>query len=362
MIAALVTNGCVEDAWDLVQLVQANEEMQPTLNTIIYSTILKGFAQLRQVDRVFMVYDEMSKCNIACNVISYNTMIDACARCGAMNSVPKLLEDMRNSNIEADLVTYSILVKGYSLAGEINHAFKILEEMQSTKHLKPDEIMCNSLLEGCAREHRVDLALSLLDQMKALGVAPSNCTLSILVKLLGRSKRLDEAFKVVSELSIYHGFRPNIQVYTCLIQACLHNHRLDKAMEVKITMDAEPSCHADEKANSVLLKGCLDAGALNEALNVTRVAYALESTEKPKKRAPGVEEHLLSELCSRLSSGTAAQRDGAKSLVADLKLRHGVDVASLPKYQKNIAWKGAPRAGIKATNHRSNPQSANRRA
>merc|ERR1719235_1253748 len=99
MVAALVTNGCVEDAWDLIQLVQANEEMQPTLNTIIYSTILKGFAQLRQVDRVFMVYDEMSKCNIACNVISYNTMIDACARCGAMNSVPKLLEDMRNSNI-----------------------------------------------------------------------------------------------------------------------------------------------------------------------------------------------------------------------------------------------------------------------
>merc|ERR1719213_1517394 len=252
-----------------------------------------------------------------------------------MDRAPKLLKDMRESNLEPDLVTYSTLVKGYSLAGEINRAFEILEEMKTTGHLKPDEIMCNSLLECCAREHRVDLALSLLEQMKAFGVAPSNCTLSILVKLLGRSQRLDDAFKVVSELSIHHGFRPNIQVYTCLIQACLHNRRLDKAMEVHSTMAAEPSCHPDEKAFSVLVKGCLDAGALNEALNVTRVAYALESTEKPKKRAPGVEEHLLSELCSRLSSGTAAQRDGAKSLVADLKLRHGVDVASLPKYQKN---------------------------
>lgn len=359
MIAALVTNGCVEDAWDLVQLVQANEEMQPTLNTIIYSTILKGFAQLRQVDRVFMVYEEMSKCNIACNVISYNTMIDACARCGAMNSVPKLLEDMRDSNIEADLVTYSILVKGYSLAGEINHAFKILEEMQSTKHLKPDEIMCNSLLEGCAREHRVDLALSLLDQMKALGVAPSNCTLSILVKLLGRSKRLDEAFKVVSELSIYHGFRPNIQVYTCLIQACLHNHRLDKAMEVKITMDAEPSCHMDEKAYSVLLRGCLDAGALQQALNVVRSAYAFQSTDK-RAKVPGVEGHLLSELFTRLSSGTAAQQDACKSLTTDLKLHHGLDLASLPKYQKNAAGKGGPRASVKAACPRT-VQGASRR-
>jgi len=348
MVAALVTNGCVEDAWDLIQLVQENETMQPTLNTIIYSTVLKGFSQLRQVDRVFVVYAEMSKFNIACNVISYNTMIDDCARCGAMDRVPKLLEDMRVTNIEADLVTYSILVKGYSLAGEINHAFKILEEMKTTKQLKPDEIMCNSLLEGCAREHRVDLALNLLDQMKTFGIAPSNCTLSIMVKLLGRSQRLDEAFKVVSELSIHHGFRPNIQVYTCLIQACLHNRRLDKAMEVKATLDAEPSCHPDEKACSVLLKGCLDAGSLQQALKVVHSAYALQNADK-KAHAPGVEGHLLSELCTRLSSGTTAQQDAGKSLAADLKLHRGVDVASLPKYQKSVAGKGGPRAGGKAT-------------
>merc|ERR1719388_351789 len=176
-----------------------------------------------------------------------------------MDRVPKLLEDMQRNKLQADLVTYSTLVKGYSLDGKMTQAFEILEDMKSVKHLKPDEIMCNSLLEGCAREHRVDLALSLLEQMKEFRVSPSNCTLSILVKLLGRSQRLDEAFKVVSELSIHHGFWPNIQVYTCLIQACLHNRRLDKAMEVHSTMAAEPSCHPDEKACSVILKGCLDA-------------------------------------------------------------------------------------------------------
>merc|ERR1719217_1803369 len=149
-----------------------------------------------------------------------------------MDRMPKVLQEMRKKNLEADLVTYSTLVKGYSLAGDVSHAFKVLEDMKATKNLKPDEIMCNSLLEGCAREHRVDLALSLLEQMKEFGISPSNCTLSILVKLLGRSQRLDDAFKVVSELSMNHGFRPNIQVYTCLIQACLHNRRLDKAMEV----------------------------------------------------------------------------------------------------------------------------------
>jgi len=307
-----------------------------------------------------VVYATMSKFGIACNVISYNTIIDACARCGSMDKVPKLLEDMRNSKLEPDLVTYSTLVKGYSLGGNITHAFKILDEMKAAKHLKPDEIMCNSLLEGCARERRVDLALSLLEEMKAFGIAPSNCTLSILVKLLGRSQRLEDAFKAVSELSINHGLRPNIQVYTCLIQACFHNHRLDKAMEVKATMDAEPSCHPDEKACSVLLRGCLDAKALPEALNITRSAYALQNTDK-RARAPGVEGQLLSELFTHLSSGTAAQQDASKSLAAELKLRHGIDAASLPKYQAKGQGKGGPRAGVKGTGPR-NATGVSRRA
>jgi len=352
MVAALTTNGLVGDAWDLVQLVHENEEMRPTLNTVIYSTILKGFARLRQIDQVFMVYAEMTKLKIACNVISYNTIIDACARCSAMDRMPSLLEDMRKSNTNPDLVTYSTLVKGYSLAGKVSHAFKVLEEMKTTSDLKPDEILCNSLLEGCAREHRVDLALDLLSQMRDFGVAPSNCTLSILVKLLGRAQKLDEAFKVVSELSIHHGFRPNIQVYTCLIQACLHNRRPDKAMEVQAAMDAEPSCHPDEKAFSVLVRGCLDAGSLQEALKVTRSAYGLEVVDKRRSK-PGVEGSLVSELYSRLSSGSAAQKEAGQTLAKELKSRHGLDISSLPKYQKTNTWKGGPRAGVKTTNPRN---------
>merc|ERR1719213_636908 len=277
-----------------------------------------------------------------------------------MDRAPKLLKDMRESNLEPDLVTYSTLVKGYSLAGEINRAFEILEEMKTTGHLKPDEILCNSLLEGCAREHRVDLALSLLEKMKEFGVAPSNCTLSILVKLLGRSQKLDEAFKVVSELSIHYGFRPNIQVYTCLIQACFHNRRLDRAMEVHATMEAEPSCHPDEKAFSVLVKGCLDAGALPEALKVVRSAYGFGATTKSPS-TPGVEGSLVSELCNRLSSGTTAQQDAGQTLTNELKSRHGIDVTALPKHQKAATWKGGQRSGGVKPQHQRNMYGANRR-
>lgn len=337
MVDALVKNYCVEDAWGLVNEVYSDVDARSTVNTVIYSTILKGFSQARDVERVFAVYAEMAEREISCNVISYNTMIDACARCGAMSRVGDLLRDMTTGGVEPDLVTYSTLVKGYSLAGDVSRGFKVLEEMKNGGELKPDEIMCNSLLDGCAREHRVDEALQLLEDMQANGVVPSNCTLSILVKLLGRSRRLDEAFKLVEGLSARHGFRPNVQVYTCLISACLHNRRLDRAMAAHDAMVGEAGCSPDEKAYSVLVRGCLENGALEKADYAVRCAYRLSKGKFHRKgAAPGVEIGVLQDLLARLRSGSAEQKEMGCALVADLGA-HKINV--------NVAECASPQAG-----------------
>merc|ERR1719159_823915 len=137
---------------------------------------------------------------------------------------------MKLTGVAPDLITFSTMIKGYCLQGDLDLALGILEEMRRKHNLDPDEIVYNSLLDGCAKQQRLETAMRLLDEMKAVGVCPSNYTLSILVKLLGRSKRLDQAFRLVDELSQRHGFRPNVQVNTCLVQACINNRRLDRAL------------------------------------------------------------------------------------------------------------------------------------
>merc|ERR1719377_510141 len=126
-----------------------------------------------------------------------------------MERVQNLLEDMKKANVEPDIITYSTLVKGYCLSGDVDRAFQVLKEMKRDGKFSPDEILYNSLLDGCAKQHRVDEALKLLDDMRQSGVAPSNFTLSILVKLMGRSRRLNQAFSLIDELSAAHGVRPN---------------------------------------------------------------------------------------------------------------------------------------------------------
>merc|ERR1719310_2270930 len=199
MIDALVKNGCVDDAWQLLNKLLSDEQLHTLVNTVIYSTILKGFCISKQIGKVFSVYSQMRSRAVQCNTITYNTMLDACARCSSMDRVPQLLEDMKQGKVEPDIITYSTIVKGYCLSGDVDRAFEVLEEMKRDSKFAPDEILYNSLLDGCAKQHRVEEAIRLLEDITTSGSAPSNYTLSILVKLLGRARRLSQAFTMIDE-------------------------------------------------------------------------------------------------------------------------------------------------------------------
>jgi len=314
--------------------------------------VLKGFAMAKQVGKVYEVYTEMRARDVQCNTITYNTMLDACARCSSMDRVSKILEDMKASAVEPDIITYSTIVKGYCQAGDVDRAFEVLEEMKRDSKFAPDEILYNSLLDGCAKQHRVDEALRLLEDMKTSGTAPSNYTLSILVKLMGRARRLDQAFSLIEDLCATHGFRPNIQVYTCLIQACIHNRQVDRALQLHDTMIEEAGCQPDEKLYSVLSRGCLQAGFSQKAAKVVRVAHHLpgHGMATAKRGGPsGVEARIVEEVVSALSSGNKGDQEIANELVVDLKEYRGINAVQNSVYARvaQQAASGSPSRGYR---------------
>merc|ERR1719258_1012149 len=246
-------------------------------------------------------------------------MLDACAKAGTMDRAPQLLEDMRASLVEPDIITYSTIVKGYCQEGDIDRAFAVLEEMKKDDKLSPDEIMYNSLLDGCAKQHRVDEALRLLEDMHKHNVRPSNFTLSILVKLLGRSRRLNQAFSMVEETCKRFDLQANIHVYTCLLYACFQNRQMPRALQLHDSMITEAGVEPDERTYAVLARGCLGAGSCEKAANVVRAAYRLnpQGLVMPK-RAPGIEIRVLEEVMNALSATPNAEQL-AVPLLADLK-------------------------------------------
>eukprot|EP00933_Yihiella_yeosuensis_P071764 TRINITY_DN79_c0_g1_i2.p1 TRINITY_DN79_c0_g1~~TRINITY_DN79_c0_g1_i2.p1 ORF type:complete len:851 (-),score=236.27 TRINITY_DN79_c0_g1_i2:141-2693(-) len=318
MVEALVANRCTAEALKLVNGIWDDLEQRPLINTVIYSNILKGFALAKEHEKVTLLYREMTERGIQCNTISYNTILNSSALCGRMEEVPRLLADMKAADppILPDVITYSTIIKGYCLGGELDKGLDLMEEMKVSAGLRPDEVMYNSILDGCAKQSRLETALKLLDEMKANGVMPSNFTLSIVCKLMGRAKQVDKAIAMVETISKENGFRPNIQVYTCLIQACIYNRKLALALSLHDEVVSGGFCRPDEKTYSSMARGFLQMRRFEQAAEVVRCAYHLPGhrLQETKGKPQGVQLSVVHDVVAQLGLDTPAGR----SLVNDL--------------------------------------------
>ena len=127
---------------------------------------------------------------------------------------------MRQSAVEFVIITFSTLVQGYCCEGHVDHALRVVDEMKSLESFAPDEIMYNSLLNGCTKNRTWTRVYDF----------STRCERRALLQLhaqhhgeaLGKRTALQQAFQLVEDLSNQKGFRPNVQVYTCLTQACLN--------------------------------------------------------------------------------------------------------------------------------------------
>merc|ERR1719356_1225110 len=88
---------------------------------------------------------------------------------------------------------------------------------------------------------------------------------------MGRCRRLNQAFKLVEDLSKEYGLKVNIQVYTCLIQACFSNRQPQKAVALHDQILRE-AVQPDEFLYSTLVSGCLKAGLFEKAMELARCA------------------------------------------------------------------------------------------
>merc|ERR1719247_1528972 len=125
MVDALVCNSEPDEALRLVKEVRDDMSMREILNTVIYSTLLKGFGRAQQPEKVQQVFEDMQADGIACNTVSYNTMIDANARTGRMDRCDELFMDMQAVGVQPDIITFSTLIKGYCNEGDIDKGFAV---------------------------------------------------------------------------------------------------------------------------------------------------------------------------------------------------------------------------------------------
>jgi len=320
MLDALVVAGCVQEAVQFFHKWKSHV----TINSVLYSTLMKGFAASNLPDEAMNLFYEMRAAHIRPTTMSYNTVADAQARVGNAEAVMSLVELMEEDHCKPDHVTHSIIVKAYCMTGELDRGYQVFRTMRRRDAGVPTTstlgsgssdgsvtIAFNTLLDGCVRHNKFDLADNLLEQLEEFGVVPTNFTLCILLKMCGRRRQLARAMRAAEIWPKRYGFQANTAVKTCLMCACIKSDSVESAF--KVFDDVKASGCADVKAYGVLLNGCVRHGALKEAVKLVEEAYGLDRTDG-KRPGEGLEMHGVEQLIVALANQGLGESVGAPLL------------------------------------------------
>jgi pentatricopeptide repeat protein len=243
---------------------------------------------------------EMKREKFRMTTFVFNTLIDAQARTGSTDEVAELMQSMDEMGCKPDTVTSSTIVKCYVVKGDLDQAFEVFCTLQRSNHAV--DSVYNTILDGCTRQQRWDLADQLLANMHKYKVKPSNFTVGILVKMWGRRKQLHKAFEVIEWASQKFGLQPNVQVKTCLMCACLSSNNIDKAYQIfEEIKTSSQGRGVDAKSYTALIQGNVRLGYLEEAVKLVQEAYGLDGNRRALSQGQVVEPIAIEQLMRGLT-------------------------------------------------------------
>merc|ERR1719277_1005811 len=290
--------------------------------------MIRGYAYSKQPVQALAFYRRMQAEGIQATAITFNSVLDMMVRQLADPArLQEVIDDMQSASVSPDVATYSILIKASCNAGQLDGAFALFRQCRS-HGLAFDEVAFNTLLLACSKAEQVSMADEILAEMRSLGMAPTQVTISILVKMYGKAKMLDKAIDLSSMVEQVYGMKPNLHVYTCLIQACVRNRQIHKSWGVFGSM-LQSGVAPDAVTYGTLIHGCIYNNKFEQAMALVRHAYALaEGTclfqslgissggARLSLCKPGRLVHLQQDVLKMLT--TALKRKGQSSYLAEL--------------------------------------------
>merc|ERR1719240_1892744 len=212
--ANAVTYGCMIDACvkcgrleTAVEIFKGMRQAGKHRNTIVYTTLMKGYGLDKDLKSALELFREMPHEGVPYNTITYNSIIDACVKSGDLATAESLLYEIANpcnSPLEPDLITFSTLLKGYCHIGDLDKALQLAEAIKA-RGLRCDELVYNTLMDGCVKANDVTAGVGLFEEMVHAGMRPSSITHSILARLHQRAGYEDDATEAVAQLYQHHG-------------------------------------------------------------------------------------------------------------------------------------------------------------
>eukprot|EP00933_Yihiella_yeosuensis_P031951 TRINITY_DN25541_c0_g1_i1.p1 TRINITY_DN25541_c0_g1~~TRINITY_DN25541_c0_g1_i1.p1 ORF type:complete len:592 (+),score=122.96 TRINITY_DN25541_c0_g1_i1:479-2254(+) len=323
MVEAIASNGDVDGAHELIRgLLRGKEKNQ--INSIIYGSILKGYSRAGRMEDLWKSFQEMRHHNVEPSQMTFNTLIDACARNKQMEHLPALTMQMTVLGLKPNVITLSTMIKGFCAVGNMKSAFALVDQMRKGQD-KPDEVVYNTMIDGCFQAGLVEDGERLVIHMQAEGVAPSNYTLTVLVRLLGKAGKIDRAIEMVEQASKDHRIKLNSHVHSALVQACISAKDFSYGARCYWKASCERSSVEGAQCRE-LIRGLLKDGKKSQAVKALLNMLGLDETQRKGCGSPAVlhADNFVTEVIEAFLNGAnkgneSISRNEVQKLVEQIK-------------------------------------------
>lgn len=124
------------------------------VDAISYNTVLKGFAQQKDVDGAIKVLDEMCQTGVKPNTITFNTVMDAAVRSSRVADAWAVLAKMREAGLSPDKFTCTTLLKGLqdgTTSAQLKTILDVLEDVTTECDPSLCSFLFRSVIEASVR-------------------------------------------------------------------------------------------------------------------------------------------------------------------------------------------------------------------
>ncbi|GFP86161.1 pentatricopeptide repeat-containing protein at2g02750 [Phtheirospermum japonicum] len=228
MISGMMLNDQSETAISLFAELESEFGLKPDSAT--WNSMISGFSQLGKSDESFLFFRKMLSCAVKPNVRCLTSLLSTCSLLSSHNhgkeihgyvarmnmiddeflataiidmymkcGLPFLARNVFNlfDKKPNDPAFWNAMISGYGKNGDEKAAFDIFDQLVEER-VKPNLVTFSCLLSVCSYTGRVEKGFEFFRLMTVkFGLSPSSKHMSILIDLLGRSGRLDEAFEIL---------------------------------------------------------------------------------------------------------------------------------------------------------------------